>query len=157
MRRILFSLLVLSALGPVAAHGESNVAYVDQIGSHNHMTVNQYGSQHYAKTYQQGDHNKMTVNQDGLGHGVDAYQKGDHNEIKVDQSGNPYRAVISQNGDHNFVNYKQANGNANISQHGQGHKAIVVDTRNRPAGAPPITVTQSGYGADVRVVTTATR
>jgi hypothetical protein len=132
MRRILFSLLVLSAFGPVAAHGESNVAYVDQIGNHN----------------------EVTVSQDGFGHWINTYQNGTKNEIIAKQSGDPDRATITQDGQHNFVNYNQVSGNAIITQHGQGHQANVVSNVALPPGAQPITVTQFGNGGKVSIKTT---
>jgi Curlin associated repeat len=65
MRRILFSLLVLSALGPVAAHGQSNTAYIDQIGNHNEVAVSQNGFGHWIKAYQDGIRNEIIVKQSG--------------------------------------------------------------------------------------------
>lgn len=135
MRRILFSLLVLSALGPVAAHAQSNAAYIEQIGNHN----------------------EVTVSQDGFGHWIKTYQDGTKNEIVAKQSGDPFRATITQQGQQNFVNYNQVSGNAVITQHGQGHKASVVSNVPLPPGAQPITVTQFGNRGEVKVVTTATR
>jgi hypothetical protein len=132
MRRILFSLLVLSALGPVAAHGESNAAYIDQIGNHN----------------------EVTVSQDGFGHSIKTYQDGTKNQIIAKQSGDSYRAMITQQGQQNFVDYNQVSGNAVITQQGHGHKASVVSNIPLPPGAQPITVTQFGNGATVSIKTT---
>jgi hypothetical protein len=137
MRRILFSLLVLSAFGPVAAHGQSNTAYIDQIGNHNEVTVHQNGSGHYARTYQ-----------DGIS-----------NHIMLNQSDRPNSAVINQTGTGNWVSHDQRGGetlpqiepNAIINQRGVGHAATVSSTVKL---SQPITVTQFGNGARVAIKTT---
>jgi hypothetical protein len=137
MRRILFSLLVLSALGPVAAHGQSNTAYIDQIGDSNTVSVHQIGSDHHAKTYQDGTSNHILLNQSGLPNSALIRQTGIANTATFDQRGSE---TLTHTGP-----------NAIINQRGVGHEATVSSTVKL---SQPITVTQSGNGAKVAIRTT---
>jgi hypothetical protein len=137
MRRILFSLLVLSALGPVAAHGQSNTAYIDQIGDSNTVSVHQNGSGHYAKTYQDGTSNYILLN-----------QSGQPNSALIRQTGIANTATYDQRGSETLT---QVGPNAIINQNGVGHAATVSSTVKL---SQPITVTQFGNGGKVSIKTT---
>jgi hypothetical protein len=129
MRKSLLSLVLLAALGSSPALADSNIAYINQIGNNNGVSVSQDGLNQFARTYQDGN----------------------RNDIKITQSGAPNRAEVTQYGNNNAITYKQVGSGAVIKQQGFGHQATVVGNVKL---SQPITVKQSGVGAKVAIVTT---
>ncbi|UEM03308.1 hypothetical protein JL100_027260 [Skermanella mucosa] len=132
MRKLLFSALILAALGSGPAIAGSSSAYIDQIGRDNAVSITQNGSNNFFETRQRGQRNETSLLQSGSG-----------NFAVVNQTGNRNQAAGLQTG-------TMA---ATITQNGNRHEATFSSNVTANPNAPPVTITQFGTGAKVSVRT----
>jgi hypothetical protein len=132
MRKFLFSILILTALSSNPAVADSgSIAYIDQMGSNNRVSLTQQGTNNVIQTHQEGTENR----------------------IRVDQTKNKNYALVYQFGANNTATGTQTGKMQSIiTQHGNGHVAE-FSSNVRGEQGKPITITQYGTGAKVSMQT----
>jgi hypothetical protein len=128
MRTFLFSLLLLTALGTGPAVADSNIAYIEQIGSNNAHNLLQDGSRHFAQTTQTGIGHTTTMKQYGIGNHATVEQGGGNSNIATVEQYGGVRARIVQTGTGNQATSYQALGTRPVTIHQNGNAKVEIVT-----------------------------